>query len=105
MLQSMTGYGKGEAAYKSRKIIVEIKSLNSKNLDISTHIAPSYLDRELPLRQMLAQHVVRGKVDLSVKVEDTGSDSAACINGNIVGNYVEQIRTISRQLGISEPQD
>ena len=48
MLQSMTGYGKGEAAYKSRKIIVEIKSLNSKNLDISTHIAPSYLDRELP---------------------------------------------------------
>lgn len=105
MLQSMTGYGKGEAAYKSRKIIVEIKSLNSKNLDISTRIAPSYLDRELPLRQMLAQHVVRGKVDLSVKVEDTGSDSAACINGNIVGNYMEQIRTISRQLGISEPQD
>lgn len=105
MLQSMTGYGKGEAAYKSRKITVEIKSLNSKNLDISTHIAPSYLDRELPLRQMLAQHVVRGKIDLSVKVEDTGSDSAACINGSIVGNYVEQIRAISRQLGISEPQD
>ena len=101
----MTGYGKGEAAYKSRKITVEIKSLNSKNLDISTHIVPSYLDRELPLRQMLAQHVTRGKVDLSVKVEDTGSDSAACINGSIVGNYVEQIRTISRQLGISEPQD
>ncbi len=105
MLQSMTGYGKGEAAYKSRKITVEIKSLNSKNLDISTHIAPPYLDRELPLRQMLAQHVTRGKVDLSVKVEDTGSDSAACINGSIVGNYVEQIRTVSRQLGISEPQD
>jgi uncharacterized protein (TIGR00255 family) len=105
MLQAMTGYGKGEAAYKSRKITVEIKSLNSKNLDISTHIAPPYLDRELPLRQMLAQHVTRGKVDLSVKVEDTGSDSAACINGSIVGNYVEQIRTVSRQLGISEPQD
>ena len=105
MLQSMTGYGKGETAYKSRKITVEIKSLNSKSLDIITHIAPAYLNRELLLRQMLSVRVVRGKVDLIVRVEDTTGDSAATINSNIVANYVEQIRTVSRQLGINEPQD
>ncbi|MBR1917651.1 MAG: YicC family protein [Bacteroidaceae bacterium] len=105
MLLSMTGYGKGEASYANRKIIVEIKSLNSKNLDIITHITPAYLDKELLLRQMITGRVVRGKVDLTVRVEDSAGDSAAVINPAIVGSYVEQIRTISRELNIEEPRD
>ena len=105
MLLSMTGYGKGEATFADRKIIVEIKSLNSKNLDLSTHIAPPYLDKELALRQMVTASVVRGKVDLTVRLESSAAESTATISSSIVGSYIQQIRTISSQLGIAEPQD
>ena len=105
MLLSMTGYGKGEAVYGSRKITAEIKTLNSKALDISTRLAPDYADRELPLRQMLAARITRGKADLTVKVEDTAAGAKTTINRDIAGQYVEQIKAASRELGIGEPQD
>ena len=105
MLLSMTGYGKGEAVYGSRKITAEIKTLNSKALDISTRLAPDYADRELPLRQMLAARVTRGKADLTVKVEDTAAGAKTTINRDIAGQYVEQIKAASHELGIGEPQD
>ena len=101
----MTGYGKGEAVYGSRKIIAEIKTLNSKALDISTRLAPDYTDRELSLRQMLAARVTRGKADLTVKVEDTAAGAKTTINRDIAGQYVEQIKAASHELGIGEPQD
>ena len=101
----MTGYGKGEAVYGSRKITAEIKTLNSKALDISTRLAPDYADRELPLRQMLAARVTRGKADLTVKVEDTAAGAKTTINRDIAGQYVEQIKAASHELGIGEPQD
>ena len=94
MLLSMTGYGKGEAVYGSRKITAEIKTLNSKALDISTR-----------LRQMLAARITRGKADLTVKVEDTAAGAKTTINRDIAGQYVEQIKAASRELGIGEPQD
>ena len=105
MLLSMTGYGKGEAVYGSRKITAEIKTLNSKALDIATRLAPDYADRELPLRQMLAARITRGKADLTVKVEDTAAGAKTTINRDIAGQYVEQIKAASRELGIGEPQD
>ena len=101
----MTGYGKAVVAYKDKKINVEVKSLNSKQLDLSTRIAPLYREKEMEIRQMVAKSVERGKVDFSIWVEkDAGSD-ATPINGAIVENYYQQLRRIVDQVGIPEPQD
>lgn len=101
----MTGYGKAVVAYKDKKINVEVKSLNSKQLDLSTRIAPLYREKEMEIRQMVAKSVERGKVDFSIWVEkDAGSD-ATPINGVIVENYYQQLRRIVDQVGIPEPQD
>ena len=105
MLFSMTGYGKCETQWGNRKITVEIKSLNSKNLDITTHIAPAYGDKCLALRKIVADSVVRGKIDLSLYVEDTAGSSAAVINGDLVREYVAQLSSVSKQAGINEPAD
>ena len=105
MILSMTGYGKAVVAYKDKKINVEVKSLNSKQLDLSTRIAPLYREKEMEIRQMVAKSVERGKVDFSIWVEkDAGSD-ATPINGAIVENYYQQLRRIVDQVGIPEPQD
>ena len=66
MIQSMTGYGKAVVAFKEKKINVEVKSLNSKQLDLNTRIAPLYREKERVIRQMVAEAVIRGKVDMSV---------------------------------------
>ena len=101
----MTGYGKAVVAYKDKKINIEMKSLNSKQLDLSTRIAPLYREKEMEIRQMVAKSVERGKVDFSIWVEkDAGSD-ATPINGAIVENYYQQLRRIVDQVGIPEPQD
>ena len=105
MIQSMTGYGKAMAAYKDKKIHVEVKSLNSKALDISTRIAPVYREREMEIRQTVAKALVRGKVDVSIWIEKEAGSDAVPINGALVQNYYEQIRTIASQCGIPEPQD
>ena len=63
MIQSMTGYGNAVVAYKEKKIHVEIKSLNSKALDLNTRIAPLYREKEMEIRQMIAESLIRGKVD------------------------------------------
>ena len=105
MIQSMTGYGKAMAAYKDKKIHVEVKSLNSKALDLSTRIAPVYREREMEIRQTVAKALVRGKVDVSIWIEKEAGSDAVPINGALVQNYYEQIRTIASQFGIPEPQD
>ena len=101
----MTGYGKAVVAYKDKKINVEVKSLNSKQLDLSTRIAPLYREKEMEIRQMVAKSVERGKVDFAIWIEkDSGSD-AAPINTAIVENYYQQLRNLIDQTGIPEPQD
>lgn len=104
MILSMTGYGKSEAVFEGKKIHVEIKSLNSKSLDLSTRIAPLYREKEIEIRKMVAAALERGKVDMNVWVEKT-LQSSASINEEGVQNYVQQIRQISQNCGISEPQD
>lgn len=104
MILSMTGYGKSEAVFEGKKIHVEIKSLNSKSLDLSTRIAPLYREKEIEIRKMVAAALERGKVDMNVWVEKT-LQSSASINEEAVQNYVQQIRQISQNCGISEPQD
>ena len=101
----MTGYGKAVVTFKEKKINVEVKSLNSKALDLSTRIAPLYREKEMEIRQKVAQALLRGKVDFSLWVEkDAGSD-ATPINASLVENYYQQIKSISQQTGIPEPQE
>lgn len=101
----MTGYGKSVVAYKEKKINVEIKSLNSKTLDLSTRIAPLYREKEMEMRQVLASALVRGKIDFSIWIEKDSLVDATPINAALVDNYYQQIKTISAQTGIPEPTD
>jgi len=101
----MTGYGKTTVTYKEKKINVEIKSLNSKALDLSTRIAPLYREKEMEMRQMIAQAVVRGKVDLNVWIEKEAGADATPINAVLVENYYHQIQDIASKTGIPVPQD
>ena len=105
MIQSMTGFGKATVAYNEKKINVEIKSLNSKSLDLSTRIAPLYREKEMEMRQIIAKHLERGKVDFSIWIEKTAAADATPINAALVENYYQQIKQISAQTGIPEPTD
>ena len=105
MIQSMTGYGKAVVTFRDKKINVEIKSLNSKTLDLSTRIAPLYREKEMEMRQMVSKALIRGKVDFNVWIEkETGVD-ATPINGALLENYCKQIKEISAKTGIPEPAD
>ena len=105
MIQSMTGYGKVVVTYKEKKINVEIKSLNSKSLDLSTRISPLYREKEMEIRQMIASELIRGKVDFSLWVEKDAAQDATPVNGALVENYYRQIKDIAQRTGIPEPAD
>lgn len=105
MIQSMTGYGKAVVTFNDKKINVEVRSLNSKTLDLSTRIAPLYREKEIEMRQMVAKALIRGKVDFSIWVEKDAVADAAPINAALVENYYRQIKDISAKMGIPEPQD
>ena len=101
----MTGYGKAVVTYNTKKITVEVKSLNSKSLDLSTRIAPLYREKEMEIRQMLAKALERGKVDFCIYVEKDAGTDATPVNASLVANYYEQIKRIAAETGIPEPQD
>ena len=105
MIQSMTGYGNAVVAYKDKKIHVEIKSLNSKQLDLQTRIAPLYREKEMEVRQMVAEAVIRGKVDMSVWIEKESAVDATPVNAALVENYYHQLKDIAQKVGIPEPED
>ena len=105
MILSMTGYGKAVVTYKEKKISVEIKSLNSENFDLSTRIAPLYREKEMEVRQTLANLLERGKVDFSLWIEKDAALDATPINVQLVKNYYQQIKNIATEIGIPEPND
>ena len=105
MIQSMTGYGKAVVAIKEKKIHVEVKSLNSKQLDLNTRIAPLYRAKEMEMRQMVAEALIRGKVDMSVWIEKDMAVDPTPINAALVENYYQQIKAISEKTGIPMPED
>lgn len=105
MILSMTGYGKCSVTFKEKKISVEIKSLNSKALDVSTRIAPLYREKEMEMRQMIAKTLIRGKVDFSVWIEKDASADATLVNAALVENYYHQIKAVAERTGIPCPQD
>lgn len=105
MIQSMTGYGKAVVTYEEKKINVEIKSLNSKSLDLSTRIAPLYREKEMEMRQMVSAALVRGKIDLNVWIEKEAGADATPINGALVENYFKQIKEIAEKVGFEVAPD
>ena len=105
MIQSMTGYGKAVLAHKDKKIHVEVKSLNSKQLDLSVRIAPLYREKEMEIRHIIAKAIVRGKVDFALWIEKENGSDASTINGALVDNYYRQIKEIVSKTGIEEPKD
>ena len=105
MIQSMTGYGKATAIFGEKKINVEIKSLNSKAMDLSTRIAPLYREKEMEIRNMISKSLERGKVDFSLWIEKDVSDTATPINAALVENYYNQIKSISEMTHIPMPED
>ena len=96
----MTGYGKATAACKGKKIHVEIKSLNSKTLDLSTRIAPLYREKEMEIRQTITARLIRGKVDFSIWIEKDAATDATPINVALVENYYRQIKEIAATTGM-----
>jgi uncharacterized protein (TIGR00255 family) len=101
----MTGYGKAVVAYNNKKISIEVKSLNSKQLDLQTRIAPLYREKEMEIRQMIAKAVERGKVDFAIWIEkETGVDPTP-VNAALVENYYCQLKAVAQKVGIPEPQD
>ncbi len=95
MIQSMTGYGKQVVQLPTKKITVELKSLNSKNLDINARIPQGYREKELELRKLIADSLVRGKVDFGLYVEITGEETSAEVNQGVVKKYMEQLGSIA----------
>lgn len=103
MILSMTGYGKADILYNGKKIHAEIKSLNSKSLDLNMRIAPIYREKEMDIRKRIAQELERGKVDFTLWVEKDETLAGGTINPAAVNNYLKQIHTISQDLGIEMP--
>ena len=99
------GYGKSTVTYNDKKIIVEIKSLNSKALDVSARIAPLYREKEMEIRNMISKSLERGKVDFSLWIEKEASDAATPINAALLQNYYSQIKNISETCNIPLPSD
>ena len=96
----MTGYGKAECELSDKKIIVEIKSLNSKNLDIYTKIPGLYREKELEIRNIINKYLLRGKVEFVMYYEITDVSKSTNINATLVKNYYHQLKAIADDLGL-----
>jgi len=94
MIQSMTGFGKASLQLPTKKITVELKSLNSKGLDLNTRMPSVYREMELGLRNQIAQSLERGKIDFSLYIEVTGEETSTKVNAPIVKAYIAQMRAI-----------
>ena len=101
----MTGYGKASAEFRDKKITAEIKSVNSKALDLQTRIAPIYREKEMELRSMISTALERGKVDFSLYIERDDASAATPINRSIIKGYIEQIRDIVDEFDLDEPEE
>ena len=101
MIQSMTGFGKAIGQTSGKKVTVEIRSLNSKGLDLNARIAPIFREKELTIRKLVGGALKRGKVDINIYAEVTGVESAAGINMELAKAYLEQLEVLSRETDTS----
>ncbi|KAA2219079.1 YicC/YloC family endoribonuclease [Maribacter flavus] len=95
MIQSMTGFGKHVVQLPTKKITVEIKSLNSKSIDLNARMPSAYREKELELRKLIANSLQRGKVDFNLYVEITGDEASGQVNENVVRQYMKQLKSIA----------
>ena len=104
MIQSMTGFGKHIKQLPTKKITIEIKSLNSKSLDLNVRVPSAYREKELELRKTMANSLVRGKVDFGLYIENTGLEATSGINEAVVRSYMEQLGNIASgdEMGLLE---
>ncbi|MBQ5392671.1 MAG: YicC family protein [Bacteroidaceae bacterium] len=105
MILSMTGYGKASSVYGDKKITAEIKSLNSKTLDLSVRMANCYREKEMELRSMIAERLVRGKVEFSLWIERDEVEQAATLNMPLMQKYIEQFQEANKNYGIPVPEN
>ena len=94
MIHSMTGYGKSVLQLPTKKITIELKSLNSKNLDLNARMPSIYREKELHLRKLMAKELTRGKIDFSIYVEATAEDTSTKINTPVVKQYIQQLKNV-----------
>ena len=102
MMKSMTGYGKAECELPNKKITIEVKSLNSKQLDINTRMPGLYKEKDISIRKAISDILGRGKVEFSMYLESLGEESHATINAAIVRDYYQQLSALRDDLGIEE---
>ena len=100
MIRSMTGFGKTEFELGNKKYTLEIKSLNSKQLDINTRIPAMYREKDIEIRRLISEKLIRGKVDFALYLDNLGTESTSRINAAIVKDYYRQLKTIHKELGI-----
>ena len=105
MIRSMTGYGIAENLYQTKKIVVEIKTLNSKQLDLSMKLPNELRFAELDFRNKVGAKLLRGKIDVVINITDTSADSVNQIDPDVVASYLRQINSISEELGIAPAAD
>ncbi|MBR0036874.1 MAG: YicC family protein [Bacteroidales bacterium] len=104
MIQSMTGYGKSSAVINNKRITVEVRSLNSKQLDLNMRVAPQYREREMEFRSMIQQAAQRGKIDLTMTVENLGGATATRIDFDLAKTYLGQILELRKELHLNKEQ-
>jgi uncharacterized protein (TIGR00255 family) len=105
MVLSMTGFGKATCTVGTKKITIEIKSLNGKQLDLSSRVPSIYREKDLDLRNLVSQRLERGKVEFGVFLENLGTESSSQLNGPVIQAYCKQIMQISKDLSIPLPSD
>jgi uncharacterized protein (TIGR00255 family) len=101
MIKSMTGYGRAETTFGNQKITIELRSLNSKGMDLAVRIPSVLREKEMEIRNRLSQEVVRGKCDFSVYIEKLGGATTSVIDKDAIKNYYAELRAIETELGIS----
>lgn len=101
----MTGYGKASAEFRGKKIIAEVKSLNSKVLDLSVRLAPVYREKDMEVRAMVSQNLERGKAEFSLWVEQQSMAEACPVDADLLCAYYRQMKEISSRCGLPEPAD
>ena len=105
MIRSMTGYGIAETVYNTKKIVVEIKTLNSKQLDLALKQPAELRFAEIDFRNRIGAKLLRGKIDATITITDTSVDSVNRIDPDVVASYLRQINGISEELGIAPSND
>jgi len=94
MIQSMTGFGKAEKQFENKNYVLELRSLNSKGLEVNARLPLQVREIEIELKKIIGEHLVRGKIDLNLNIENLGLPSVKTINTSAINHYIDQLKSI-----------